>query len=131
MSNQERVLEDKETPKSRIVKLNDLLMKDNQENMDVNFGDANYLSIKSSFVVTLKQEFVLFTEEGGITLEADVTADLAKVPEKYRGVFINMLTSKYMNKASVVDNSFHAGINKDDDKINLKTIFNRWVKKFS
>lgn len=105
-------------------------MDDKNENLDINYGDS-YLSIKSSYRVELKEEFVILTKDGGITIEVDIVADLAKVPEEYRGVFINMLTTKYMNKASVVDNSFYMGVAKGDERFNLKTLFSKWLKKFS
>lgn len=104
-------------------------MDDKNEKLNINYGDS-YLSIKSSYLVELKEEFIIFTKDGAISLEVDIFADLAKVPNEYRGVFINMLTSKYMNKASVADNSFYMGVRKGEERFNLKTLFNKWMKKF-
>lgn len=123
-------LAEENNPEVQIHDINEVLMDDKNENLNINYGDS-YLSIKSSYVVELKEEFVIFTKDGGITLEVDIVADLAKVPEEYRSVFINMLTSKYMNKASVVDNSFYMGVTKDEERFNLKKLISKWMKKFS
>lgn len=114
---------------NHIHDINEVLMDSNNENLDINYGDS-YLSIKSSYAVELKEEFVIFTKDGAISLEVDIVADLANVPEEYRSVFINMLTSKYMNKASVVNNSFYMGVTKGDSRFNLKTLINKWMKRF-
>jgi len=109
---------------------NDVPMEEKNEKMNLNYGDS-HLSIKSSYVVELKEEFVVYTKDGALSLEVDIIADLAKVPEEYRGVFINMMTSKYLNKASVANNPHFMNPSKETDSGGIKNIFNRWVKMFS
>jgi len=113
----------------QVVTTNDVPMEEKNEKMDLNYGDS-YLSIKSSYVVELKEEFVVYTKDGAISLEVGIIADLAKVPKEYRGVFINMMTSKYLNKSSVVNNPNFMNSIKDNDKSKIKNIFNKWIKMF-
>ena len=59
---------------------------------------GSQLSMQSSFIVELKEEFVIYTETQPIVLEANITADMNEIPEEYREIFLNMLTTKYLNK---------------------------------
>lgn len=72
---------------------------------EINLG-SDYINIKASTIVRLNENFVVFTEEGPITLEVDIHADFEKIPEKYHEIFLNVLTSKYLNKVSYGQNSF-------------------------
>lgn len=64
------------------------------------------ISIKSSTVIKLKEYFTVYTDDGPIDLTTEITADLEKIPEKYHEVFLNLLTSKYLNKVSFGENPF-------------------------
>ncbi len=61
--------------------------------MDISTANTT-LNIQSSCIVSLKEEFVIFTENGPIHLEVDISADMVKIPEEYREIFMNMLTTK-------------------------------------
>lgn len=74
-------------------------------NTSINIG-ADYLNVKSSTIVKMEEHFVVITEDGPIDLTVDITADFMKIPEKYHEIFLNVLTSKYMNKVSFGDNPF-------------------------
>jgi hypothetical protein len=56
--------------------------------------------------VTLNENFTVFTQDGPIDLKVNISADLGDVPKKYHEIFLNMLTSKYVNKVSYGDNPF-------------------------
>lgn len=72
---------------------------------ELNMGNT-YLTVKSSSIVTLNENFTVFTQDGPIDLKVNISADLGDVPKKYHEVFLNMLTSKYVNKVSYGDNPF-------------------------
>lgn len=75
--------------------------------MDNNFNiGSDHLSVKTSTIIKLNEEFVLYTENGPISLNVDIVADFVNIPENYREVFLNMLTSKYLNKVSFGHNPF-------------------------
>lgn len=67
---------------------------------------GDHISVKASSVVKIKEGFVIFTVDGPIDLNVDITADLADVPLKYHEIFVNTLTAKYLNKVSYSDNPF-------------------------
>lgn len=74
-------------------------------NTEYNLG-SRHLNIKSSSIVKLNEDLVVFSEDGPITLDVEIVADLNTVPKKYQEIFLNVLTSKYMNKVSFGDNPF-------------------------
>jgi hypothetical protein len=54
----------------------------------------------------LHETFSLTTEDGVINLDVKINADFQNIPKKYHEVFLNILTSKYLNKVSFSDNPF-------------------------
>jgi hypothetical protein len=72
---------------------------------EYNLGNE-YVNVKASSIVTLNEHFTVFTQEGPVELKVDIKADFADIPKKYHEVFLNMLTSKYLNKVSYGDNPF-------------------------
>lgn len=79
--------------------------KNSHGSTSINIG-PDYLNVKTSTIVKLNEHFVVLTEEGPIDLTVDISADFMNIPEKYHEVFLNVLTSKYMNKVSFGDNPF-------------------------
>jgi len=73
---------------------------------EFHIGNGDFLNIKSSQVVKLKEDFVVFSEDGPIHLNVDVSADFSEIPEKYHEIFFNVLCAKYMNKVSFGENPF-------------------------
>lgn len=73
-----------------------------------NVKPADYLYVQSSLVVKLDQNLLLLTPDGNIEVRMEIVTDLKDVPEKYREVVLNMITSKYLNKVSFSDNPFSA-----------------------
>ena len=72
---------------------------------EYNIG-TKYINIKSTSNVKLNEEFIVYTEEGPITLDVEINADFNSIPERYHEIFLNVLTAKYMNKVSFGDNPF-------------------------
>lgn len=73
---------------------------------EFHLGNGDFINIKSSEIVKLYEQFVVYTEEGPISLNVNITADFADIPEKYHEVFFNVLSSKYHNKVNFGDNPF-------------------------
>jgi hypothetical protein len=73
--------------------------------IEYNLGNS-YVNIKASSIVSLHENFIVFTQEGPVELNVDIKADFADIPEKYHEIFMNVLTSKYMNKVSYGENPF-------------------------
>jgi hypothetical protein len=67
---------------------------------------SSYVTVKSSTVVELRENFTLMTLEGPISFDAKITADFDGIDEKYHEVLLNMLTSKYANQVSFGHNPF-------------------------
>jgi len=75
--------------------------------------------------MSMREEFTIMTEDGNVSLEVTISADFEGIPEKHRELFINMLTSKYMNVVSISNNIY---INKKE--IKNYNIFERIVNFF-
>jgi hypothetical protein len=80
-------------------------MKLNEEQKEFEFGN-NHLTMRPTCIVKVKETFTIYTSNGEINLDVDVTADLVQIPEEYREVFLNMLTTKYLNKVTFTQNIF-------------------------
>lgn len=72
----------------------------------ITVGEFCQYNFKSSSLVEMKEEFSILTDEGEITLDVSITADFEEIPEEYREIFINMMTTKYMNRVVLSDNLF-------------------------
>lgn len=74
-------------------------------NNDINIG-SDYFNVKSSTIVQMNEEFVVYSEDGPVVLRTIITADFENIPQKYHEIFVNVLTSKYMNKVNFGENPF-------------------------
>lgn len=77
-----------------------------ETNTDFHIGDGSYINVQTSSIVKLNEQFIVHTEEGPIALTVDIIADFAKIDKKYHEIFFNILSSKYLNRASFGDNPF-------------------------
>jgi hypothetical protein len=68
--------------------------------------DNNTVSFVSTKNVYLHKYLTLFSEDGEIDLKINISADFNEIPDKYHEVFLNMLTSQYLGKASFGNNPF-------------------------
>jgi hypothetical protein len=69
-------------------------------------GGAN-INVRAAKVVTLHNNLKLITiGDGGVSLDVKIEADFDTIPEKYHEVFLNMLSSKYLDTVSFGDNPF-------------------------
>jgi hypothetical protein len=73
---------------------------------ELHIGQGHFMNVKTSTIIKLSEQFVLYTEEGPVSLNVDVSADFAEIDQKYHEIFFNVLTSKYMNKVSFGENPF-------------------------
>ena len=73
---------------------------------DFHIGNGSYINMKTSSVVTLTEQFIIYTPDGPITLNTDIVADFATIDPKYHEIFLNVLSSKYLNRVSFGDNPF-------------------------
>lgn len=73
---------------------------------EFHIGNGSYINMQTSSVVKLNEQFVIYTEDGPITLTTEINADFAKIDKKYHEIFFNVLSSKYLNKVAFGDNPF-------------------------
>lgn len=86
--------------------MNTTNLERNSVNKEISFGVENFYSVKSSTLVKLHESITLLTETGSKTLMVEITSDFDTIPSEYHEVFLNMLTSKYLNRVSYGDNPF-------------------------
>lgn len=91
----------------------------------LNLTNCCQYQIKTTKVLTMKDEFTIICDNEPIVLEVEISADFEKVPEKYREMFLNMMTSKYMNVVTL-DNNIYSNtyVEKKVKKNFFKRIFN-------
>lgn len=75
-------------------------------NGDFHLGNGSYVNIQTSSVVKLNEQFIIYSEDGPISLTVEVSADFAKINKKYHEIFFNVLSAKYLNKVAFGDNPF-------------------------
>jgi hypothetical protein len=81
-------------------------MFDNNENKnEINTGNG-FIDIKSALIVKLNETFIVHTENGSKELTVEISADLNTIEEEYHEVFLNVLSSKYLNRVSFGENPF-------------------------
>lgn len=73
---------------------------------DFHIGNGSYINVQTSNLVKLEEQFIVYTEDGPVTLKVDVIADFAKIDEQYHEIFFNLLSAKYLNKVSFGNNPF-------------------------
>ncbi len=73
---------------------------------EFHLGNGDFINVKTSSFVTLTEQFVVYTEDGPITLNVDIKADFATIDKQYHEIFFNVLCAKYMNKVSFGENPF-------------------------
>jgi len=81
-------------------------MNTKQNNSQINVGNSDFVNVRTSTTVKLREYFTVVTQEGPIDLDVEITADFVNIPEKYHEVFLNVLTSKYNNKVNFGQNPF-------------------------
>jgi hypothetical protein len=75
-------------------------------NTDLHIGNGSYINIQTSSLVKMQEQFIVYTDDGPISLTVDIVADFEKIDKKYQEIFFNILSSKYLNKASFGNNPF-------------------------
>jgi len=73
---------------------------------ELNLGNSGYVNIKASTVITLNEQLIVHSEDGPQFLNVKITADFDEIPKKYHEIFLNVLTSKYLNTVSFGNNQF-------------------------
>ena len=70
-------------------------------------GAGNNLNIQTSQLVELHETLTLINgSKEPIELDVKIIADFSTIPERYHEIFLNIMASKYYNKASFGDNPF-------------------------
>jgi hypothetical protein len=73
----------------------------------IHLGFGSHLNVQTSQLVSINETLILINgAKDPIELNVKIEADFNTVPPEYHEVFLNMLTSKYSNKASFGDNPF-------------------------
>lgn len=80
--------------------------KSSEEVLDIHLGVGNHLTIKSSYVVQLKDLLVLFDNEGNsIDLDVEIKADLQNIHPKWHQTMIQMMSARYGGVVRCYDNT--------------------------
>jgi hypothetical protein len=77
-----------------------------KKNGEFHIGNGSYMNIQTSSIVKLNEQFIIYSEDGPITLTVEVNADFATIDKKYHEIFFNVLSAKYLNKVAFGDNPF-------------------------
>lgn len=69
-------------------------------------GSGNNTTFEISKLYTINNTIVVKDKGDFIDLNVKIQVDLSQVDERYHEIFVNMLTSKYLDVASFGDNPF-------------------------
>ena len=82
-------------------------MSQKKKDTELFLGGGTNLQIKPASIVTLNQTLTLVTpNDGAFQLNVSIQSDFETVPQKYHEVFLNMMSTKYLNITSFGDNPF-------------------------
>ena len=74
---------------------------------DIYLGGGNNINVKKASIVSVYNSLKLITpHDGAITLDIKIEADFDTIPKKYHEVFLNMISTKYLDSVSFGDNPF-------------------------
>ena len=74
---------------------------------DIYLGAGNNINVRKASIVSVYNTLKLMTiNDGAIQLDIKIEADFDTIPEKYHEVFLNMVSTKYLDSASFGDNPF-------------------------
>lgn len=69
-------------------------------------GYGDHIQFTTSSLVELSNTLTVIDGSKVVQLEVKISADFNTIPEKYREVFLNMVTSRYYGKVSFGENPF-------------------------
>ena len=74
---------------------------------DIYLGGGANINVRKASIVSVHNTLKLMTiNDGAIQLDITIEADFDTIPEKYHEVFLNMVSTKYLDSASFGDNPF-------------------------
>jgi hypothetical protein len=74
---------------------------------DIYLGGGSNINVKTASIVSVHNSLKLITpNDGAISLDIKIEADFDTIPEKYHEVFLNMVSTKYLDSVSFGDNPF-------------------------
>lgn len=73
---------------------------------EINLGSGSNYLVATAKNVTMWQHLTVVNGNKTVQLDVKIEANFDTIPEEYHEVFLNIMTSKYYNKASFGDNPF-------------------------
>ena len=74
---------------------------------EIYLGGGEYINVKKASIVSVHNTLKLITPyDGAIQLDIKIQADFDTIPHKYHEVFLNMISTKYLDSVSFGDNPF-------------------------
>lgn len=73
---------------------------------EFHIGNGHFINIQTSNLIKLEEQFIVYGDDGPVSLNVEIIADFAEIDEKYHEIFFNVLSSKYLNKVSFGENQF-------------------------
>ena len=74
---------------------------------EIYLGGGCNINIRTASIVSVQNSLKLITpEDGVINLDIKIEADFDTIPKKYHEVFLNMVSSKYIDSVSFGNNPF-------------------------
>ena len=73
---------------------------------DIHIGAGNHLTIRSSYIVEMKDHLLLYTGKGDpIELSVEIKADFEKIPLDWHHTMIQMMAARYGGIVKCYDNT--------------------------
>jgi len=73
---------------------------------EIHIGGGNHLTIKSSYIVEMKDNLLLYTGKGEpVELFVEIKADFEKIPPEWHHTMIQMMAARYGGVVKCYDNT--------------------------
>jgi hypothetical protein len=65
------------------------------EKSELYLGNGQHLTVKSSYLVEMRDQLKLLRNDDSITLNVKITANFENLPDEYHQIFLQMMSARY------------------------------------
>jgi hypothetical protein len=86
------------------------------EKSELYLGNGQHLTVKSSYLVEMRDQLKLLRNDDSITLNVKITANFENLPDEYHQIFLQMMSARYGGTINCYSNITPFQIPKPYDK---------------
>jgi hypothetical protein len=86
------------------------------EKSELYLGNGQHLTVKSSYLVEMRDQLKLLRNDDSITLNVKITANFENLPDEYHQIFLQMMSARYGGTINCYSNITPFQIPKPNEK---------------